>query len=47
VKAQLDRVDGVSRVKTRAGRRTMSVADWLIVELAALMARRGLTGADP
>jgi integrase len=47
VKAQLDRVDGVSRVKTRAGRRTMSVAGWLVDELAALMARRGLTGADP
>ncbi len=47
VKAQLDRVDGLSQPKSRAGRRTMAVPAWLTEELAALMARRGLTAADP
>ncbi len=33
--------------KSKAGRRAMAVPAWLIDELASLMARRGVTGANP
>jgi integrase len=42
---QLDRKKLV-KPKTRAGRRTMAVPEWLLVELSEVLARRGLTAAD-
>jgi integrase len=50
VERQLTRGEGgrmvTEKPKTRAGRRTISVPDWLMDMLSAHLAARGLTGAD-
>jgi integrase len=46
VTAQLSRDRELSEPKTAGSRRTMAVPRWLLDELGALLARRGLTGAD-
>jgi integrase len=51
VERQLTRGEGgtmvIEKPKTRAGRRTISVPDWLMELLSAHLSARGLTGADP
>ena len=37
---------GVGEPKSDAGRRTMALPRWLVEELAAMLATRGITAAD-
>jgi integrase len=46
VTRQLDRGRKLAPLKTEAGRRHLALPSWLVDELAAALARRGLTGAD-
>ncbi len=46
VDRQLGRDGVLSRPKSAAGRRTLACPSWLVTELGALRARRGLTGDD-
>jgi integrase len=47
VTAQLDRDRQLAEPKTAGSRRTIAVPQWLLDKVSALLARRGLTGADP
>jgi integrase len=46
VRTQLGRDGRLQPPKSSAGTRTMTIPQWLAEDLAAVMARRGLTGAD-
>ncbi len=47
VSAQLGRDGRLAAPKSRAGTRRLSLPGWLVNDLAAVLARRGLTAADP
>lgn len=46
VRQQLGRDGNLGPPKSEAGKRRLAIPTWLVEDLAALLARRGLTGAD-
>ena len=46
VRQQLGRDGSLGPPKSEAGKRRLAIPTWLVEDLAALLARRGLTGAD-
>jgi integrase len=47
VSQQLGRDGTLAAPKSRAGHRRLSIPDWLVEDLAVVLASRGLTAADP